>query len=105
MAVNDLAADDKLAHLLKYDTVFGRFRGDVVVADALMSAGGHTVKMLEERDPAPLPWEELGVDVVVESTGVFRTRDALNKYLAAGAKRIPSPYRRRIQLTQPSFWA
>ena len=88
VAVNDLAADDKLAHLLKYDTVFGRFPGDVVVEDGYMSAGGHTVKMLEERDPAQLPWEELGVDVVVESTGVFRTRDALNKHLEAGAKRI-----------------
>ncbi len=88
VAVNDLAADDKLAHLLKYDTVFGRFPGDVVVEDGYMSAGGHTVKMLEERDPAQLPWEELGVDVVVESTGVFRTRDALNKHVEAGAKRI-----------------
>ena len=88
VAVNDLAADDKLAHLLKYDTVFGRFPGEVVVEDGFMSAGGHKVKMLEERDPAQLPWGELGVDVVVESTGVFRTRDALNKHLAAGAKRI-----------------
>lgn len=88
VAVNDLAADDKLAHLLKYDTVFGRFPGEVVVQDGVMTAGGYTVKMLEERDPAQLPWEELGVDVVVESTGVFRTREALNKHLAAGAKRI-----------------
>jgi glyceraldehyde 3-phosphate dehydrogenase len=88
VAVNDLAADDKLAHLLKYDTVFGRFPGDVAVEAGYMSAGGHTVKMLEERDPAQLPWKELGVDVVVESTGVFRTRDALSKHLEAGAKRI-----------------
>ena len=56
VAVNDLAADDKLAHLLKYDTVFGRFPGKIVVKDGYMSAGGHTVKMLEERDPAQLPW-------------------------------------------------
>ncbi|MDJ0955070.1 MAG: type I glyceraldehyde-3-phosphate dehydrogenase, partial [Acidimicrobiia bacterium] len=88
VAVNDLAADEMLAHLLKYDTVFGRFPGDVVVTDGYMSAGGHKVKMLEERDPAQLPWEELGVDVVVESTGVFRTREALNKHLEAGANRI-----------------
>ncbi len=88
VAVNDLAADDKLAHLLKYDTVFGRFPGDVSVSDGVMSAGGHTVKMLEVRDPAELPWAELGVDVVVESTGVFRTREALNKHLAAGAGRV-----------------
>ena len=88
VAVNDLAADDKLAHLLKYDTVFGRFPGEVELTDGYMSAGGHKVKMLEERDPAQLPWAELGVDVVVESTGVFRTREALNKHLEAGAKRI-----------------
>jgi glyceraldehyde 3-phosphate dehydrogenase len=88
VAVNDLTDDDTLAHLLKYDTVFGRFPGEVVVGDGVMTAGGHTVKMFEERDPASLPWEELGVDVVVESTGVFRTREALNKHLDAGAKRI-----------------
>ncbi len=88
VAVNDLTDDDTLAHLLKYDTVFGRFPGEIVVSDGVMSAGGHTVKMLEERDPANLPWAELGVEVVVESTGVFRTREALNKHLEAGAKRV-----------------
>ncbi len=88
VAVNDLTDDDTLAHLLKYDTVFGRFPGEVVVHDGVMSAGGHTVKMLEERDPANLPWADLGVEVVVESTGVFRTREALNKHLTAGAKRV-----------------
>ena len=88
VAVNDIADDDTLAHLLKYDTVFGRFPGDIVVGDGVMSAGGHTVKMLEERDPANLPWSELGVDVVVESTGIFRTRAALDKHLEAGAKRV-----------------
>jgi glyceraldehyde 3-phosphate dehydrogenase len=88
VAVNDVADDDTLAHLLKYDTVFGRFPGEVVVRDGVMSAGGHTVKMLEERDPANLPWTEFGVEVVVESTGVFRTREALNKHLEAGAKRV-----------------
>ena len=88
VAINDITDDDTLAYLLKYDTVFGRFPGEVVVSDGVMSAGGQSVKMLEERDPAQLPWSELGVDVVVESTGVFRTREALNKHLAAGAKRI-----------------
>jgi glyceraldehyde 3-phosphate dehydrogenase len=88
VAVNDLTDDDTLAHLLKYDTVFGRFPGEIVVSNGVMSAGGHTVKMLEERDPANLPWAELGVEVVVESTGVFRTREALNKHLEAGAKRV-----------------
>jgi glyceraldehyde 3-phosphate dehydrogenase len=88
VAVNDLTDDDTLAHLLKYDTVFGRFPGEIVVSGGVMSAGGHTVKMLEERDPAELPWADLGVEVVVESTGVFRTREALDKHLEAGAKRI-----------------
>jgi glyceraldehyde 3-phosphate dehydrogenase len=88
VAVNDLTDDETLAHLLKYDTVFGRFPGEIEVVDGVMKAGGHTVQMLEERDPANLPWAELGVEVVVESTGVFRTREALNKHLVAGAKRI-----------------
>jgi glyceraldehyde 3-phosphate dehydrogenase len=88
VAVNDLTDDDTLAHLLKYDTVFGRFPSEIVLSDGVMSAGGHTVKMLEERDPAKLPWAELGVEVVVESTGVFRSREALNKHLDAGAKRV-----------------
>ena len=88
VAVNDLTDDDTLAHLLKYDTVFGRFPGEVVVGNGVMSAGGHTVEMIEERDPANLPWAELGVEVVVESTGVFRSREALNKHLEAGAQRV-----------------
>jgi glyceraldehyde 3-phosphate dehydrogenase len=88
VAVNDLTADDTLAHLLKYDTVFGRFPGEVEVGDGVMKAGGQTVAMLMERDPAALPWAELGVDVVVESTGVFRDRVSLEKHLSAGAKRV-----------------
>ena len=88
VAVNDLTDDDTLAHLLKYDTVFGRFPGEVEVGDGVMKAGGQTVSMLMERDPAALPWAELGVDVVVESTGVFRDRVSLEKHLSAGAKRV-----------------
>ncbi len=88
VAVNDLTDDDTLAHLLKYDTVFGRFNGDIEVGGGVMKAGGQTVAMLMERDPAALPWAELGVDVVVESTGVFRDRVSLEKHLTAGAKRV-----------------
>jgi len=88
VAINDLADDDVLAYLLKYDTVMGKFEGDVSVSDGVMVAGGHEVKMLMEKDPAKLPWDELDVDVVVESTGVFRTRDALQAHLDAGAKRV-----------------
>ncbi|MFZ0492255.1 MAG: type I glyceraldehyde-3-phosphate dehydrogenase [Acidimicrobiia bacterium] len=88
VAVNDLTDDATLAHLLKYDTVMGRFDGTITLEDGVMHAGGQSVKMLEERDPSKLPWKELGVDVVVESTGVFRTRDKLNLQVEAGAKRI-----------------
>ncbi len=88
VAINDLADDDVLAYLLKYDTVMGKFEGDVSVDDGVMVAGGHEVKMLMEKDPAKLPWAELGVDVVVESTGVFRTREALQAHLDAGAKKV-----------------
>lgn len=88
VAVNDLTDDDTLAHLLKYDTVFGRFNGEIEVGGGVMKAGGQTVAMLMERDPAALPWAELGVDVVVESTGVFRDRVSLEKHLTAGAERV-----------------
>ncbi|HDK45499.1 MAG TPA: type I glyceraldehyde-3-phosphate dehydrogenase, partial [Actinobacteria bacterium] len=88
VAVNDLTDDATLAHLLEYDTNMGRFPGEISLDGGFMHAGGQTVKMLEERDPAQLPWKELGVDIVIESTGVFRTRDKLDLHLAAGAKRI-----------------
>jgi glyceraldehyde 3-phosphate dehydrogenase len=88
VAVNDLTDDATLAHLFKYDTNMGRFDGTVTLEEGVMHAGGQSVRMLEERDPSKLPWKELGVDVVVESTGVFRTRDKLNLHVEAGAKRI-----------------
>ncbi|NOY54759.1 MAG: type I glyceraldehyde-3-phosphate dehydrogenase [Actinobacteria bacterium] len=88
VAVNDLTDDATLAHLLKYDTNMGHFPGEISLDGGFMRAGGQTVKMLEERDPARLPWKELGVDIVIESTGVFRTRDKLDLHLKAGAKRI-----------------
>ncbi len=88
VAINDLADDDVLAYLLKHDTVMGMFPGEVAVADGVMTAGGQKVAMLFEPDPAKLPWGELAVDVVVESTGVFRDRASLNKHLEAGAKRV-----------------
>ncbi len=66
----------------------GRFNGTITLEEGVMHAGGQSVKMLEERDPSKLPWKELGVDVVVESTGVFRTREKLNLHIEAGAKRV-----------------
>jgi glyceraldehyde 3-phosphate dehydrogenase len=88
VAVNDLTDDATLAHLLKYDTNMGRFNGTITLEEGVMHAGGQSVKMLEERDPSKLPWKELGVDVVVESTGVFRTREKLNLHIEAGAKHV-----------------
>ncbi len=88
VAVNDLSDDDILAYLLKYDSVMGRFDQKVSVRDGVMVVDGREVRMLMERDPAALPWAELDVDVVVESTGVFRDRDSLQKHIAAGARRV-----------------
>ncbi|MEX1279299.1 MAG: type I glyceraldehyde-3-phosphate dehydrogenase [Acidimicrobiia bacterium] len=89
VAINDLSDDDILAYLLRHDTVMGTFEGDIGVGDGTMRAGRFTdVKMLMERDPAKLPWGDLGIDVVVEATGVFRSRDQLQMHLDAGAKRV-----------------
>lgn len=88
VAINDLSDDDILAYLLEYDSVMGRFDQEVSVADGVMTVGHHEVRMLMERDPAKLPWGELGVDVVVEATGVFRDRESLQKHIDAGAKRV-----------------
>ena len=88
VAVNDLADDDVLAYLLRYDSVMGPLEKEIDLSEGVMSVGGHRIHMLCERDPARLPWKELGVNVVVESTGVFRTRDALTKHLEAGAERV-----------------
>jgi glyceraldehyde 3-phosphate dehydrogenase len=85
VAINDLADNDMVAYLLKYDTVMGQFPGEVVQEDGHILAGGHRARMLTEGDPARLPWDELGVDVVVEATGVFRSREGVSKHLEAGA--------------------
>lgn len=88
VAINDLSDDDILGYLLEYDSVMGRFDQTVTIEDGLMRVGDHEIKMLMERDPAQLPWDELDVDVVVEATGVFRDRASLEKHLDAGAKRV-----------------
>ena len=88
VAINDLADDDVLAYLLKNDSVMGQFAGDVKTADGVMTAGGHTVHMLMEPDPTKLPWSELNVDVVVEATGIFRTREKAAMHIEAGAKKV-----------------
>jgi len=86
--VNDLAEAGDLAHLLKYDSVHGRFGGEVKVEGKDMVVDGKTVKLTAEKDPAKLPHKDLGVDVVLESTGVFTTREQMNLHLQAGAKRV-----------------
>ncbi len=88
VAVNDLVDPATMAHLLKYDSILGRFPGEVVAGDGAISVDGREVKMLSERDPAALPWGELGVDVVIESTGFFTGREDAAKHLSAGAKKV-----------------
>jgi len=88
VAANDLGSVDTMAHLLKFDSVMGRFDGDVAVVGDGIKVDGATIKILAERDPAKLPWGDLGVDVVVESTGFFTTRDKAAAHLEAGAPRV-----------------
>ncbi|MCL6106267.1 MAG: type I glyceraldehyde-3-phosphate dehydrogenase [Actinobacteria bacterium] len=88
VAFNDLTSPAVLGHLLKYDSVMGRFDGTVVAGDSSLTVNGKEIKILSERDPANLPWADLGVDVVVESTGFFIDRDGAGKHLAAGAKKV-----------------
>jgi glyceraldehyde 3-phosphate dehydrogenase len=85
VAVNDLGSIDTMAHLLQYDSVLGRFPDKVTATKSSIKAGGDTLKVLSERNPADLPWGDLGVDVVVESTGFFNSREAAGAHLDGGA--------------------
>lgn len=88
VAVNDLADAPTLAHLLKHDSVHGAYPGRVEADEDAVVVDGEPVRVFSERDPARLPWGELGVDVVVESTGVFRTRELASRHLEAGARKV-----------------
>jgi len=88
VAANDLGDEKTMAHLLKYDSTLGPLAGDVEVGGGVIHAGGEELKLLSERDPAAIPWEDLGVDVVLESTGFFTKRDGAQKHLDAGAKKV-----------------
>jgi len=88
VALNDLGDAETMAHLLRYDSNLGPFQGEVELADGVLRAAGEEMKILSECDPASLPWGELGVDVVVESTGFFTDREGAGKHLAAGAKKV-----------------
>ncbi len=88
VAVNDIADLRTLAHLLKYDSILGRFPGEVAEGDGSLVVDGNEIKVLAERDPAALPWSELGVEVAIESTGLFTKREDASKHLDAGARKV-----------------
>lgn len=88
VAINDLAESATLAHLLKHDSVHGRYGGTVEAGDSQLIVDGDEIAVLSERDPADLPWDELGIDVVVEATGLFRSRELAGRHLAAGARKV-----------------
>ena len=88
VAINDIAQNDALAYLLKYDTVMGRFDDTVTLDGDMMKTSNNDIKMVAERDPSQLPWSDLNVDVVIEATGIFRERSQIQQHIDAGAKRV-----------------
>lgn len=88
VAINDLTDAKTLSHLLKYDSVFGRFKGDVGLKEDCLIVNGREIKVLAKRDPLELPWKDLKVDFVIESTGMFTKREDAEKHLKAGAKKV-----------------
>jgi glyceraldehyde 3-phosphate dehydrogenase len=88
VAANDLGDAKTMAHLLKFDSTLGPFPGDVAIEDGVLHAAGQQIKLLSERDPGAMPWRDLDVDVVLESTGFFTDREGAQKHLDAGAKKV-----------------
>ena len=88
VAINDIFDKEALVYLLKYDTVMGRFPGKVSLEGDKLTAGNQNVKLLAERVPEELPWEDLGIDIVVESTGIFRKKSQIENHIKAGAKKV-----------------
>src|SRR5574340_74684 len=88
VGINDLLEPDYLAYMLQYDSVHGRFKGDVAVDGNTLSLNGRKVRLTAVKDPAELKWGEVGADIVIESTGLFLTKEAAQKHLAAGAKKV-----------------
>jgi len=103
VAFNDLTDAKTLAHLFKYDSVHGKFNGDVAVDGDSLIINGKKIRVYAEKDPANLPWKELGVEIVAECTGIFRNREKLSKHLTAGAKKVvlsvPSDNKEDVDLT------
>ncbi|MDH5276936.1 MAG: glyceraldehyde-3-phosphate dehydrogenase, partial [Gammaproteobacteria bacterium] len=88
VGINDLLEPDYLAYMLAYDSVHGRFKGTITVADGNMVVDGKKIRLTAVKDPAELKWGEVGADIVVESTGLFLTKETAQKHLAAGAKKV-----------------
>jgi len=88
VGINDLAKPEVLAHFLKYDSILGRFPGSIEATDDALVVDGRAIKVVSERDPAALPWKELGADIVIESTGLFTNADDARKHIEAGAKKV-----------------
>ena len=88
VAINDLGSPENLAYLLKYDTVYGRYDKPVEIKNGNLIVDGKEIKIIQEKEPGKLPWKDLGIDIVVESTGVFESRDKAAPHLDAGAKRV-----------------
>jgi glyceraldehyde 3-phosphate dehydrogenase len=88
VAINDVGDAKTMAHLLEYDSNYGRLDGGAQATNSTISAGGHDLQVLSEREPAKLPWGDLGIDIAVESTGIFTKRDGAQQHLDAGAKKV-----------------
>src|SRR5918997_2989744 len=88
VGVNDITDTKTLAHLLKYDSILGRFPGEVEATDSGLKVDGKELRVFSERDPAALPWSDVGADVVIESTGLFTDRENAATHLEAGAKKV-----------------
>ncbi|QCB47739.1 type I glyceraldehyde-3-phosphate dehydrogenase [Hydrogenophaga sp. PAMC20947] len=88
VAINDLLEPDYLAYMLQYDSVHGRFKGDVKVEGGNIVVNGKTIRLTQERDPANLKWNEVGADIVIEATGLFLTKETCQKHIDAGAKKV-----------------
>jgi len=103
VAFNDLTDAKTLAHLFKYDSIHGKFNGDVAVDGDSIIINGKKIRVYAEKDPANLPWKDLGVEIVAECTGIFRTREKMSKHLTAGAKKVvlsvPSDNKEDVDLT------
>lgn len=88
VGINDLLEPDYLAYMLQYDSVHGRFKGEVSVDNGVLIVNGKKIRLTQERDPANLKWADVGADIVVESTGLFLTKETAQKHIDAGAKKV-----------------